>query len=145
MWNWNLDDLVYLLFCETASVHQFVLEAYCFILMFHVLNNSITVVCKVSVLLCTEWFSKIDFTDCKIAVYLENWLHTLTCICRRNVITGTLTIWCICCPVNTSLCLELSIYFDAPSIFVHQTFSNSITVVGKWAFGALVNLCSPVN
>ena len=79
----------------------------------------------------------------ELATYFD--LHLELGLCRRNVISGTLTIWCICCPVNTSLCLELSIYFDAPSIFVHQTFSNSITVVRKWAFGALVNLCSPVN
>jgi len=63
----------------------------------------------------------------ELATYFD--LHLELGLCRRNVITGTLTIWCICCPVNTSLCLELSIYFDAPSIFVHQTFSNSITVV----------------
>lgn len=54
---WNLDDLVHLLPCETSPVHQFMLGALYFILMFLVFNNSITVVCKVGILLC----SKIDF------------------------------------------------------------------------------------
>lgn len=66
-----------------------------------------------------------------LAAYFD--LHLEQGLLWRNVITGSLMIWCICCSVNlhlfTSLCLELSILtFYVPSLIIPLLFRMTYVV-----------------
>lgn len=63
--------------CPTLCIE---LGKHCFSVHLFSACSSITVICKVSILLCIRWFSKIYFTSLQNYHLLGGLAHTLICI-----------------------------------------------------------------